>query len=167
MLTGSNTSMSGKNLAVVHEYQYDDGWNIVSVLHCRLQDLDTGRLIISDYSDGYKFKYMEYVDPGLVSVELGDGQVWLFDIYKERWILKSNGKIKSHTIGGNRRGVDDKYMILTLENGQEYLFDPYERSIVQLKDNFEVRDYNILKNIKADLPNSVISGYDRVSPMYN
>ena len=167
VLTGSNTSMSGKNLAVVHEYQYDDGWNIISVLHCRLQDLDTGRLIISDYSDGYKFKYMEYVDPGLVSVELGDGQVWLFDIYTERWILKSNGKIKSHVIGGNHKDVDDKYLAITLENGQEYLFDPYERSIVQLKDNFEVRDYNILKNIKADLPNSVISGYDRVSPMYN
>lgn len=166
VLTGSNTSMSGKNLAVVHEYQYDDGWNIVSVLHCRLQDLDTGRLIISDYSDGYKFKYMEYVDPGLVSVELGDGQVWLFDIYTERWLLKSNGKIKSHIIGGNRKDVDDKYLVITLENGQKYLFDPYDRVITQLKENFGVRDYNILKSTKSTLPKSVTSGYDRVSPMH-
>lgn len=166
VLTGSNTSMSGKNLAVVHEYQYDDGWNIVSVLHCRLQDLDTGRLIISDYSDGYKFKYMEYVDPGLVSVELGDGQVWLFDIYTERWLLKSNGKINSHIIGGNRKDVDDKYLVITLENGQKYLFDPYDRVITQLKENFGVRDYNILKSTKSTLPKSVTSGYDRVSPMH-
>lgn len=167
VLTGSNTSMSGKNLAVVHEYQYDDGWNVVSVLQCNLQDLDSGRLIISDHCEGHKFEYMKYIDPGLVSVKMDNGQVWLFDIYKERWILKSNGEIKSHAIGGNHKDVDDKYLAITLENGQEYLFDPCERSIVQLKDNFEVRDYNILKNIKADLPNSVISGYDRVSPMYN
>jgi hypothetical protein len=167
VLTGSNTSMSGKNLAVVHEYQYDDGWNIVSVLHCNLQDLDSGRLIISDYSDGSRFKYMEYIDPGLVSVEMENGQIWLFDIYTERWLLKSNGKIKSHIIGGNRKDVDDKYLVITLENGQKYLFDPYDRVITQLKENFGVRDYNILKSTKSTLPKSVTSGYDRVSPMYN
>lgn len=167
VLTASNTSMAGKNLALLHEYEYDDGFNVTAVLQCNLQDLDSGRLIISDHCEGHKFEYMEYIDPGLVSVKMDNGQVWLFDIYKERWILKSNVKIKSHTIGGNHKDVDDKYLVITLENGQEYLFDPYERSIVQLKDNFEVRDYNILKNIKADLPNSVISGYDRVSPMYN
>ena len=166
VLTGSNTSMSGKNLAVVHEYQYDDGWNIVSVLHCNLQDLDSGRLIISDYSDGSRFKYMEYIDPGLVSVEMENGQVWLFDIYTERWLLKSNGKIKSHIIGGNRKDVDDKYLVITLENGQKYLFDPYDRVITQLKDNFGVRDYNILKSTKSTLPKSVTSGYDRVSLMH-
>jgi hypothetical protein len=166
VLTGSNTSMSGKNLAVVHEYQYNDGWEISSVLHCNLQDLDSGRLIISDYSDGSRFKYMEYIDPGLVSVEMENGQIWLFDIYTERWLLKSNGKIKSHIIGGNRKDVDDKYLVITLENGQKYLFDPYDRVITQLKENFGVRDYNILKSTKSTLPKSVTSGYDRVSPMH-
>ena len=146
---------------------YDDGWNVVSVLQCNLQDLDSGRLIISNYYDGHKFERMEYVDPGLVSVEMRDGQVWLFDIYKERWILKANGDIKSHTIGGNRKGFDDKYLVITLENGQKYLFDPYDRAVVQLNDYFSVHDYNTLKKVKANLPNSAISGYDRVSPMHN
>lgn len=167
VLTSSNTSMSGKNLAVVHDYQYDDGWNVVSVLQCNLQDLDSGRLIISDHCEGHKFEYMKYIDPGLVSVKMDNGQVWLFDIYKERWILKSNGTIKSHTIGGNRKGVDDKYLIITFENGQKYLFDPYDRAVVQLNDYFSVHDYNTLKKVKVNLPNSAISGYDRVSSMYN
>lgn len=167
VLTSSNTSMSNRTLAILKEFQYDDGWNIVAVLHCKLQDLNTGSLILSDFSDGYRFTDMEYVDPGLVCVTMDGGQNWLFDIYTERWILKSSGKIKSHVIGGNRRGVDDKYMILTLVDGQEYLFDPYNRDIARLTDNFGVRDYNILKKIKSNVPGSVTSGYDRVSPMYN
>jgi hypothetical protein len=158
VLTGSNTSMSGKNLAVVHEYQYDDGWNIVSVLRCRLQDLDSGRLIVADSFDGYKFTQMEYIDPGLVCVTMKTGQMWLFDIYTERWILRSSGKMSTHT---------DKYLIITLENGDEYLFDQSNRSITQIKENFSVRDYEILKGTRAIVPNSVTSGYDRVSPMYN
>ena len=167
VLTGSNTSMSSKNLAIVHEFQYDEGWNIVSVLHCNLQNLDTGRMILADYSNGAKFEQMSYIDPGLVSVTMKDGQVWLFDIDTERWILKTRGKINSRIIGGNFKNVNDKYLIVTLENGQEYLFDPYDRVLVQLKDNFGVRDYNALKNWKEVLPNSVLSGYDRICPMYN
>lgn len=165
-LSSDVTQMPNRNFAILQDFEFE-GNEPVRLLHCKLLDLDTGRSIIVDYSDGYKFIDMNYMDSGLVSVEMNGGQVWLFDLYTERWILKSSGKIKSHAIGGNHKDVDDKYLAITLENGQEYLFDPYERSIVQLKDNFEVRDYNILKNIKADLPNSVISGYDRVSPMYN
>ena len=166
VLTSSNTSMSGRTLAIVKDFQYDDGWNIVSVLHCKLQDLNSGRFILSDYSDGYKFTDMNYIDPGLVSVTMDGGQMWLFDIYNERWILKSAGKLESHIIGGNRRNVDDKYIVITLESGQRYLFDPYDRTIVQLKDNFGVRDYNVRKAAKSVVSNSIITGYDRVVPMY-
>jgi hypothetical protein len=109
---------------------------------------------------------MEYLDPGLVKVSMENGQVWLFDIYTERWILKSSGEINTYTIGGNRKDVKDKYVIITFDNVYEYLFDPYDRVLVQLKDNFGVRDYNALKEAKKIVPNSVLSGYDRISMMY-
>jgi hypothetical protein len=158
VLAGSNTSMSGKTLAITHDFQYGEGWEILSVLSCRLQDLDSGRLIVADSFDGYKFTQMEYIDPGLVCVTMKTGQMWLFDIYTERWILRSGGKMSTHT---------DKYLIITLENGDEYLFDQSNRSITQIKENFSVRDYEILKGTRALVQNSVTSGYDRVSPMYN
>jgi hypothetical protein len=158
VLAGSNTSMSGKTLAITHDFQYGEGWEILSVLSCRLQDLDSGRLIVADSFDGYKFTQMEYIDPGLVCVTMKTGQMWLFDIYTERWILRSSGKMSTHT---------DKYLIITLENGDEYLFDQSNRSITQIKENFSVRDYEILKGTRALVQNSVTSGYDRVSPMYN
>lgn len=157
VLAGSNTSMSGKTLAITHDFQYGEGWEILSVLSCRLQDLDSGRLIVADSFDGYKFTQMEYIDPGLVCVTMKTGQMWLFDIYTERWILRSSGKMSTHT---------DKYLIITLENGDEYLFDQSNRSITQIKENFSVRDYEILKGTRAIVPNSVTSGYDRVSPMH-
>ena len=109
---------------------------------------------------------MEYVDPGLVIVTMESGEVWLYDIYTGCWILEASGAIKTHTIGGNRKNVEDKFLIVTLENGQEYLFDPYEREIVHLKDGFGVRDYNSRKSFKSRVSDSVISGYDRVSSMY-
>lgn len=167
VLTGSNTSMLGKNLAIVEEYQYGEGWEILSVLHCKLQDLDSGRAIIADQALGAKFTEMEYWDPGLAKVTMKDGQVWLFDIYTERWILKSTGKISSHMIGGNRIDVDDKYMIISSDRGDTYLFDLGDRVLVQLNENFGVRDYNALKEAKKIVPNSVLSGYDRICPMYN
>lgn len=166
VLTSSNTSMSDKNLAIVEEYQYGEGWEILSVLHCKLQDLDSGRAIIADQAQGVKFNDMEYLDPGLVKVSMENGQVWLFDIYTEHWILKSSGEINTYTIGGNRKDVKDKYLIITFDNVYEYLFDPYDRVLVQLKDNFGVRDYNALKEAKKIVPNSVLSGYDRISLMY-
>ena len=166
VLTSTNTSIQGKNLAIVHNYQYDDGWNIISVQHCKLQDLDSGRVILSDYVNGLKFNEMVYIDPGLVSVTMEDGQVWIYDIYAEDWILEARGKIKTHTIGGNRKGVDDKCLIITLENGQEYLFDPYVRVIARLTDSFGIRDYNMQKRCKSVVSHSDISRYDRVSFMY-
>ena len=166
VLTSSNTSMSDKNLAIVEEYQYGEGWEILSVLHCKLQDLDSGRAIIADQAQGVKFNDMEYLDPGLVKVSMENGQVWLFDIYTEHWILKSSGEINTYTIGGNRKDVKDKYVIITFDNVYEYLFDPYDRVLVQLKDNFGVRDYNALKEAKKIVSNSVLSGYDRICPMY-
>lgn len=164
-LSSDVTQMPNRNFAILQDFEFD-GNEPVRLLHCKLLDLDTGRSIIADYYDGYKFIDMNYIDSGLVSVEMENGQVWLFDIYTERWLLKSNGKIKSHIIGGNRKDVDDKYLVITLENGQKYLFDPYDRVITQLKENFGVRDYNILKSTKSTLPKSVTSGYDRVSPMH-
>ena len=110
---------------------------------------------------------MDYLEPGLVKVSMENGQVWLFDIYTERWILKTSGKINSHTIGGNRKDVKDKYLIITSDGNYQYLFDPYDRVLMQLNDNFGVRDYNALKEAKKIVPNSVLSGYDRICPMYN
>jgi hypothetical protein len=109
---------------------------------------------------------MEYVDPGLVIVTMESGEVWLYDIYTERWILKSTGKISSNIIGGNSKDVNDKYMIINSDSEFVYLLDLYDRDLVQLKDNFGVRDYNALKETKEIVPNSVLSGYDRVSMMF-
>ena len=164
--TSENTSMSDRSLAIVLDLQYNDSGDSSTVLHCRLYDLDNKGVILSDYSDGQKFTNMEYVDPGLVIVTMESGEVWLYDIYTGCWILEASGAIKTHTIGGNRKNVEDKFLIVTLENGQEYLFDPYEREIVHLKDGFGVRDYNSRKSFKSRVSDSVISGYDRVSSMY-
>lgn len=157
VLTSTNTSIRGKNLAIVHKYQYDDGWNIVSVQHCKLQDLDSGRLILSDYVNGLKFNEMVYMEPGVVSVTMEGGQVWLYDVMTEKWLLKSRGKLECESTD---------YLYLTLTDSTKYLFDPYDRVLVKQADNYGLRDYQRFKAAKSLVPQKLHSQYDRISLMF-
>lgn len=167
VLTENNTSMQGRNLAIVLDFQYGEGWEILSVRHCKLQDLDSGRLILSDSYNGLRFTGMEYIDPGLVCVTMENEEVWLFDIMTERWLLRANGKIATRKLGGNRVSDNDTYISIRLADDTKYLFDINERVLVKLTDSFGLRDYADWKNTKSLVPSSSVSGCDRIALMFN
>ena len=127
-------------LAIIEDYEYDDGWNIVKVNHCKLQDIDS-EILLEDSCDGIKFTGMEHVGLGVISVTMENGEHWLYDSGWLTWLLKSNCKmeIKKFVFPG-ADGIDE-YLQIKLSDGREYIFDRSYSSIFELTDTFDFHDY--------------------------
>lgn len=166
----------GCTLAIVADYEYNDGWEITNVKHCQLRNLE-GDVILNDSHDGVKFIAMEGLDFGLVRVSMENGEEWLFDALENEWILRSKGKMDIKRSG--------EYQQIVLPNDRVYLFDPHNsRVLVELKDAFTLQDLKASMEIlssdkyqteydgskwllrQAYKDNIIATGYDRISLMY-
>lgn len=174
-------------LAIIEDYEYDDGWNIVKVNHCKLQDIDS-EILLEDSCDGIKFTGMEHVGLGVISVTMENGEQWLYDSGWLTWLLKSNCKmeIKKFVFPG-ADGIDE-YLQIKLSDGREYIFDRSYSSILELTDTFDFHDYRTASatvSTVSDIYNSpssfgdsewtlkkgpngksIVAECNRISPMY-
>lgn len=172
-----------RSLAIVEDYEYDDGWNIVKVNHCEFRELD-GKVILDDSYDGVKFTGMDYIGNLLVRVSMENGEVWLYDASLDSWIFKSKGKLDIRYIPSPYAIGLDKDIQIMVPSGQVYLFDTNWRILYELTDTFKPLDYLAISmeynnakyrtevdGLKWQLMQTsndkpIVTGCDRISLMY-
>lgn len=143
----------GNSMPLIEEKELvEGGYMIARIFDMRtskktvgLYDLNNGKWVIGYGVDNSKTYAMEYIGQGLFAIKIGNSEeVWIYHVANDAWIWKFAGNLGVE--------IEDGVLMICDRNDSRrmYMYDQHDKTFVELKDNFTIKDYsdlNVVNNL--------------------